>query len=99
MSRALLVAAAALDQCYRGAPIMRHRTRSPFHNSTSFRQGPDPRRHRFTLDECRRGGIASWHRTMAQVRLDMGLSLPLEAVRDAARRLIEFRRQSANASA
>ena len=72
---------------------MSHRTApSPFRNATSFRPGPDPRRHRFTREECRRGGLASWHRTMALVRLDMGLSLPLEAVRAAARRLIAQRR-------
>jgi hypothetical protein len=74
---------------------MPHRTSpSPFRNSTSFQPGPDPRRHRFTLEECRRGGLASWHRTMALVRLEMGLPLPLEAVRAAARRLIAARRQS-----
>jgi len=79
---------------------MSHRTApSRFRNATSFKSGPDPRRHRFTIEECRRGGIASWHRTMALVRLDMGLSLPLKAVRAAARRLIAARRQSANADA
>ena len=29
-------------------------------NSTSFRPGPDPRRHRFSRDECKRGGKAGF---------------------------------------
>ena len=76
---------------------MAHRNApSPFRNSTSFRPGPDTRRHRFTREECRRGGLASWHRTMPEVRLAMGLPLPLEAVREAARRLIAQRRANSS---
>ena len=74
---------------------MAHRTRSPFYNSTSFRPGPDPRRHRFTREECSRGGRTTWRRIMTELRLAMNLPLPSKGLRAEALRILE-RRQNKN---
>ena len=68
------------------------RRRGGLRSGTKFRRGPDPRRHRFTRDECSRAGRASWARIMAEVRLSMGLPLPSPELREAARRLLAARR-------
>jgi len=78
---------------------MHHRTRSPFRNATSFKPGFDSRRHRFSREEQSRGGRTTWLHIMAELRLAMNLPLPAQELRAAANRLIEARRQTANANA
>jgi hypothetical protein len=40
-----------------------------------FRRGPDCRRHVLTREECSRGGLSSWVRTMAELRVAMQVPL------------------------
>jgi hypothetical protein len=49
-------------------------------NSGTFRPGPDRRRHTFTAEQCRRGGEVRWWQKMIEVRVSMGLNLPLPPV-------------------
>lgn len=55
------------------------------HGGRPFAKGFDPRRHKFTREECRRAGLISWARTMAETRMSMELPLPLPELREWAR--------------
>jgi CRISPR-associated Cas5-like protein len=62
------------------------------HNRGWFKPGYDPRRHTLTREECSRGGIASWKRMMAEVRLSMDLPLPSAELRQLAGAILNIRR-------
>jgi hypothetical protein len=62
--------------------------RARFTSEQARAAGPKPTCYRLTLEHRRMGGRAAWARMMAEVRLSMGLDLPTEEVRAAARKLL-----------
>lgn len=70
------------------------RSKGGRNSPTKFKAGPDPRRHKLTRDEQSKGGWASWWRTVADVRTQLGLPLFNEHVIEYARRLVLARLSS-----
>jgi hypothetical protein len=58
------------------------------HNRGWFKRGQDIRRHALTPEERRRGGMTTWIRTMASLRVSMNLPLPSPELRRAAQDLV-----------
>jgi hypothetical protein len=52
------------------------RSKGGRNSGTKFRPGPDPRRHVFTRDDCRRAGETSWALFMVRFRLGCHLAIP-----------------------
>jgi hypothetical protein len=68
--------------------------RARFTSEQARAAGSKPTCYRLTHADRVKGGLASWARMMAEVRLSMGLDLPTERVREAACKLLA-RRQAA----
>jgi hypothetical protein len=61
--------------------------------------GSKPTCYRLTRADRVKGGLAAWALMMAEVRLSMGLDLPTEKVREAARKILAQRRAGGDLSA
>jgi hypothetical protein len=62
--------------------------RNRFTSATARAAGSKPTCYRLTRADRVKGGQAAWARMMAEVRLSMGLDLPSEKVREAARKIL-----------
>ena len=62
--------------------------RARFTSEQARAAGSKPTCYRLTRADRVKGGLAAWARMMAEVRLSMGLDLPTEKVRAAARKIL-----------
>jgi hypothetical protein len=78
----------------KGHDPRRHR----FTSATARVAGSKPTCYRLTRADRVKGGLAAWALMMAEVRLSLGLDLPTERVREAARKLLARRRAAGTMS-